>query len=106
MARKDTEWGAQAIFQMVEIYLNPDHEAVWDEANEGNHRPDNANAVDAAMRLLGEVRHPRPRSVSCTATCWLVGCQANGPDPISCRGAPAPWKLLRIAFHKAVRPNP
>jgi tetratricopeptide repeat protein 21B len=56
MARKDSEWGAPSIFQMVEIYLNPDHEAVWDEANEGKGRADNANAVDAAMKLLCEVQ--------------------------------------------------
>lgn len=63
MARKDSEWGAPSIFQMVEIYLNPDHEAVWDEANEGKGRADNANAVDAAMKLLCEVRGQAARSI-------------------------------------------
>jgi len=63
MARKDSEWGAPSIFQMVEIYLNPDHEAVWDEANEGKGRADNANAVDAAMKLLREVRGQATRSI-------------------------------------------
>ncbi len=62
MARKDSEWGPQAIFQMVELYLNPDHEAVWDEANEGRSNRDNSNAVEAAVKLLYEVPVPSPFS--------------------------------------------
>ncbi len=29
-ARKDGEWGSRALINMVEIYLNPDNENIWD----------------------------------------------------------------------------
>ena len=31
MARRDPEWGELAVQNMVEIYLNPEHETNWDE---------------------------------------------------------------------------
>mmetsp|Transcript_26568 Transcript_26568/g.85189 ORF Transcript_26568/g.85189 Transcript_26568/m.85189 type:complete len:1185 (+) Transcript_26568:168-3722(+) len=55
-ARKSGEWGQKAIFNMVEIYLNPDNEAVWEEAAESGRPTDNAEAVRAAEKLLKEVR--------------------------------------------------
>jgi tetratricopeptide repeat protein 21B len=56
MARKDNEWGTQALYNMVEIYLNPDNETVWhDDGTEGK-LADNGEAVKAAEKLLKEVR--------------------------------------------------
>jgi len=61
MGRKDGEWGARCIYNMVEIYLNPDNETVWDEALSDGRPMDNSEAVKAAEKLLKEIRlHPKP----------------------------------------------
>ena len=31
LARKDEQWGPAALTHMVELYLNPDQEGVWEE---------------------------------------------------------------------------
>ena len=31
LARKDEQWGPVALTHMVELYLNPDQEGVWEE---------------------------------------------------------------------------
>jgi len=55
LARKDSKWGSQAIFHMVEIYLNPDNDAVWEEKENAN-TPESQEAVATARSLLGQVR--------------------------------------------------
>ncbi|KAK9829513.1 hypothetical protein WJX72_006291 [[Myrmecia] bisecta] len=55
-ARKDTEWGPPAAFQMVDIYLQPEIEAMWAEEGSGAKAGPNAEAIEAAKRLLREVR--------------------------------------------------
>ncbi|PNW81978.1 hypothetical protein CHLRE_06g268800v5 [Chlamydomonas reinhardtii] len=55
LARKDTRWGSQAILHMVEIYLNPDNDAVWEE-KENADTPESRQAVATARSLLKQVR--------------------------------------------------
>jgi len=55
-ARKDPEWGTQAIYSMVEIYLNPDNDTAWDDGATEGRPADNKEALQAATRLLAEVR--------------------------------------------------
>uniref|UniRef100_A0A7S3VHC1 Uncharacterized protein n=1 Tax=Dunaliella tertiolecta TaxID=3047 RepID=A0A7S3VHC1_DUNTE len=54
-ARKDSKWGAQAIMHMVEIYLNPDNDAVWAE-KESTDYEESLEAIDTARSLLRQVR--------------------------------------------------
>lgn len=35
-ARRDPEWGERALINMIEIYLNPDNENLWDAENDGS----------------------------------------------------------------------
>ncbi|KAG2502129.1 hypothetical protein HYH03_000619 [Edaphochlamys debaryana] len=55
LARKDTRWGSNAILHMVEIYLNPDNDAVWEE-KENADTPESREAVATARSLLRQVR--------------------------------------------------
>jgi len=57
-ARRDGEWGKQAIMHMVEIYLNPDNENMWEET-EGQ---DTSDAVRVAEKLMRELPQ-RPKSL-------------------------------------------
>uniref|UniRef100_A0A1A9ZZ57 Tetratricopeptide repeat protein 21B n=1 Tax=Glossina pallidipes TaxID=7398 RepID=A0A1A9ZZ57_GLOPL len=62
-ARKDTEWGQQAIFNMIEICINPDGDIPKsNDLLEGNENMDSNNsrliALKTADRLLKEL-HPR-----------------------------------------------
>ena len=59
MARRDPEWGELAVQNMVEIYLNPEHETNWDEVAL-DQRSDVPEAVRASEKLLQEMpRSPR-----------------------------------------------
>jgi len=58
LARKDSEWGQSAIYEMVGLYLNPEHEAMWEESGESK-GADNSEALRAAGKLLSEVRGRR-----------------------------------------------
>lgn len=55
LARKDSRWGSSAILHMVEIYLNPDNDAVWEE-KENADTPESREAVATARSLLKQVR--------------------------------------------------
>ncbi|KXZ45770.1 hypothetical protein GPECTOR_50g563 [Gonium pectorale] len=55
LARKDSRWGSNAILHMVEIYLNPDNDAVWEE-KENADTPESREAVATARSLLKQVR--------------------------------------------------
>lgn len=53
LARKDGTWGVLALDHMIEIYLNPDAEALFEDAAEA--KGDNAENVKAAEKLLNEL---------------------------------------------------
>ncbi|ETP45121.1 hypothetical protein F442_08408 [Phytophthora nicotianae P10297] len=57
LARRDPEWGERALINMIEIYLNPDNENLWDAANdttEGNTKEQTEN-LRIANTLLDEL---------------------------------------------------
>ena len=54
-ARTDTKWGAKASLHMVEISLNPDNDAVWEEKDNAD-TPESREAVATARSLLSQVR--------------------------------------------------
>ncbi|RLN49385.1 hypothetical protein BBJ29_009436 [Phytophthora kernoviae] len=57
LARRDSEWGERALINMIEIYLNPDNENIWDAANdssEGNTKEQTEN-LRIANTLLDEL---------------------------------------------------
>lgn len=58
LARKDSEWGTPSLYAMVEIYLNPENENLWEDAPEGR-QTDNTDGIRAASQLLSEVRGRR-----------------------------------------------
>ncbi|KAG1671374.1 hypothetical protein FOA52_002984 [Chlamydomonas sp. UWO 241] len=55
LARTDTKWGGKAILHMVEVYLNPDNDAVWEE-KENADTAESREAVATARSLLGQMR--------------------------------------------------
>ena len=67
--RKDREWGPDAVYTMVEIYLSPENEQLWDEEgssmlSDGPTQLENTDHIRAAEKLLCEVRRrqdPRHR---------------------------------------------
>jgi tetratricopeptide repeat protein 21B len=64
-ARKSAEWGEEAILNMVEVYLNPDNENIWegmDGDGAGNANEGNMEAVRICERLLREIKK-RPKSL-------------------------------------------
>jgi tetratricopeptide repeat protein 21B len=64
-ARKSAEWGEEAILNMVEIYLNPDNENIWeglDGDGAGNANQVNMEAVKICERLLREIKR-KPKSL-------------------------------------------
>ena len=66
-ARKDSEWGNAAVYEMVEVFLRPGTDAIWasDEDVEGvsssRSQPsvEMSDAIYACNKLLGEVKEPR-----------------------------------------------
>ncbi|KAJ1557716.1 Tetratricopeptide repeat protein 21B, partial [Nowakowskiella sp. JEL0078] len=63
--RKDTVWGERAIYQMIEIFLNPDNDTVGGEALEkiadstrGNKTDSELLALLTADKLIKELRNP------------------------------------------------
>lgn len=63
-ARKDTQWGTEALTQMIELYLNPDQLGAWEQTDVdskdggGNSYIDEATAghVAVAQALLEELK--------------------------------------------------
>jgi len=66
LARGDADWGVEAVYNMVEIFLDPDDNNMWEEPDSG--RPDNQDAVRDAERLLNEVRSSNHGDWSSTQT--------------------------------------
>lgn len=63
MCRKDSVWGAEALVHMIELYLNPDQEGVWeekeakeDDATVANESEAFVENIQAAEALLEELR--------------------------------------------------
>jgi len=52
LARGDSNWGTEAVYNMVEIYLDPDDTNMWEEADTG--AVDNSDMVRDATKLLAE----------------------------------------------------
>lgn len=52
LARRDAEWGKEAVMHMVEIYLNPDNENMWDDTEVGTQQGEN---IRIASKLLSEL---------------------------------------------------
>ena len=58
-ARKNGVWGEQALMHMVELYLNPESEEMWEDDGQ-----DTGEAVRVAEKLLREItRRPKTREV-------------------------------------------
>jgi len=60
LARKDEAWGSAALTHMVELYLNPDQEGVWEEKEAGPLDDATRSNIAAAEELLKELR-PRAK---------------------------------------------
>ncbi|OQR92577.1 hypothetical protein ACHHYP_03510 [Achlya hypogyna] len=58
LARKDAEWGGQALINMIEIYLNPDNENLWDNPDDSS--KEQTENIRIANALLDEL--PQERS--------------------------------------------
>lgn len=63
LARRDPEWGERALVNMVEIYLNPDNENLWDlgDSSESGNTKEQTENLRIANTLLGELpmKHER-----------------------------------------------
>jgi tetratricopeptide repeat protein 21B len=56
LARRDDFWGAAALTHMVELYVNPDQEGVWEERDNGPIDDATRSNIAAAEQLLSELR--------------------------------------------------
>ncbi len=55
-ARKDDTWGALALTHMIELYLNPDQDGIWEEKESGPVDDITRSNIAAAEELLKELR--------------------------------------------------
>lgn len=57
LARKDGTWGEQALINMIELYLNPDQDSIWED-RENDDKFDEATAghIRVAEELLKELK--------------------------------------------------
>lgn len=68
-ARKDTVWGEKALINMIELYLNPDQEGIWEEREESK----NDEATMGHIRIAGELlKELKPLSTDDTKYATLV----------------------------------
>ena len=83
LARRDGEWGEQAVTMMIEIYLNPENETNWDDLEldeRGGGEP--GEEVRAAEKLLLELpRSPRLQVLECYT---LMAYKAKGHVETAC----------------------
>lgn len=56
LARKDDIWGANALTHMIELYLNPDQDGIWEERESGPVDDATRANIAAAEVLLKELR--------------------------------------------------
>ncbi|TYZ57551.1 hypothetical protein PybrP1_008571 [[Pythium] brassicae (nom. inval.)] len=64
LARRDPEWGERALVNMVEIYLNPDNENLWDlaDSSEAGNTKEQTENLRIANALLGELPMKQERT--------------------------------------------
>jgi tetratricopeptide repeat protein 21B len=55
-ARRDDEWAEEALMNMIELYLNPNQDGVWDERDQGPLDESTAENIAAADTLLRELQ--------------------------------------------------
>ena len=78
LARRDGEWGEQAVTLMIEIYLNPENETNWDELElDINPASDPGDAVRAAETLLRELTRSPRREVLAAYTLMAYKCKGH-----------------------------
>jgi tetratricopeptide (TPR) repeat protein len=78
LSRKDSEWGAESLVHMIELYLNPDQEGVWEDKAEDGGEPyaldeETADNIHVAQALLNELK-PIAKYVSSTLLCLSSHC--------------------------------
>lgn len=56
LARKDERWSVQALAHMIELYLNPDQEGIWEERDSSSASFDGANGNGGAGAMDDETR--------------------------------------------------
>jgi hypothetical protein len=56
-ARANAEWGKQAVFLLIEVYLNIDKDLVSNEVAVDGADAANEECIKAAWKLLGESRY-------------------------------------------------
>lgn len=56
LSRKDDKWGISALTHMIELYLNPDQEGVWEEKESGPLDDATRANIAAAEELLKELK--------------------------------------------------
>ena len=59
-ARRDSEWGPDALVHMIELYLNPDNDSVWDDKESGPLDDTTSENISVAEVLLRELE-PKAR---------------------------------------------
>ena len=55
-ARRDDNWGANALTHMIELYLNPDQDGIWEERENGPVDDATRANIAAAEELLKELK--------------------------------------------------
>jgi tetratricopeptide repeat protein 21B len=56
-SRTDSQWGADSLIHMIELYLNPDQDGVWEERDSSSVIGEEvAENISVAERLLSELR--------------------------------------------------
>ncbi|CAK4097343.1 unnamed protein product [Aphanomyces euteiches] len=67
-ARKDGEWGQRALIHMIEIYINPDSENMWDNPdNATKEQNENIRIAHALLDELSPEKSVRIRVLECYA---------------------------------------
>ncbi|ETV87514.1 hypothetical protein, variant 1 [Aphanomyces astaci] len=67
-ARKDGEWGQRALVHMIEIYINPDSENLWDNPDDSNKdQMENMRIANALLDELSPDKSVRIRVLECYA---------------------------------------
>jgi tetratricopeptide repeat protein 21B len=56
LARRDGEWGSQSLAHMIEIYINPEGENLWDSAAGTSSATTSTEGLEVAEALLQELK--------------------------------------------------
>lgn len=60
LARRDPEWGERALVHMIEIYLNPDNENLWEVADGGSSGDTNSKEQTENIRIANTLLDELP----------------------------------------------